>query len=153
MAHDRLLGHQVFHVLVEHWPVRCTSPLHLSGFPHSNFLRFIRAISNNVTTEIDCQPLYVFNQLMGNTAVGGASTLLMLRVIAIWNRNLFVVVPLVTLSLGQWAILLHSVSTLRVHYVAEVGQCVVGEAPQIFLQVLYLYSEWHFEIMASHCLI
>jgi hypothetical protein len=53
------------------------------------------------------QALYSFAQFAGNGAIGSASTLLMLRTIAIWNRNLWVTIPLVILSLGQWAILLH----------------------------------------------
>jgi len=53
------------------------------------------------------QALYSFAQFAGNSAIGSASTLLMLRTIAIWNRNLFVTIPLVVLSCGQWGILFH----------------------------------------------
>lgn len=58
-------------------------------------------VSLNTTTKINCQSLYVFNQLMGNTAIFTSSTLLMMRTIAIWSRNLYIVVPLVILSLGR----------------------------------------------------
>lgn len=78
---------------------------------------------------------------MGNAAVGGASTLLMLRVIAIWASKPFIVIPLAVLSAGQWAILLHGVTTVKVHYVASAGACVVTAAPQVFLQLLYIYSQ------------
>ncbi|KAG9009825.1 hypothetical protein FRB93_005096 [Tulasnella sp. JGI-2019a] len=98
------------------------------------------AVATNATGRLNCQSLFVFNQLVGNTAVGGASTLLMLRVIAIWNQNLFVVIPLVTLSLGQWGILLHSVSTVSAHFVPAANQCVVTETAPVFLQVLYIYT-------------
>ncbi|KAG8862243.1 hypothetical protein FRB96_001822 [Tulasnella sp. 330] len=98
------------------------------------------AIANNVTGELNCQSLYVFNQLVGNTAVGGASTLLMLRVIAIWSAKIYIVIPLVVMSLGQWAILLHSVATLSVHYIPAAGGCVVTDAPHVFLQLLYIYT-------------
>ena len=53
------------------------------------------------------QALYSFAEFTGNSAIGAASTLLMLRVIAIWTRNLWVTIPLVVLSLGQWGILFH----------------------------------------------
>lgn len=86
---------------------------------------------------------------MGNTAVGGASTLLMLRVIAIWSSNLYVVIPLVLMSAGQWAILLHSVATLSAHYVPAAGGCVVTDAPHVFLQLLYIYSKKDLQDLSS----
>ena len=58
-------------------------------------------IALNTASQINCQSLYVFNQFMGNTAIATASTLLMLRTIAIWSRNIYIVVPLVILSLGR----------------------------------------------------
>jgi len=56
---------------------------------------------------VHSQALYSFAEFTGNSAIGAASTLLMLRVIAIWTRNLWITVPLVILSLGQWGILFH----------------------------------------------
>jgi len=98
------------------------------------------SIATNATGRLNCQSLFVFNQIVGNSAVGGASTLLMLRVIAIWSQNLYIVFPLVTLSLGQWGILLYSVSTVSARYVPAVNQCVVTGAPPTFLRVLYIYT-------------
>jgi hypothetical protein len=78
---------------------------------------------------------------MGNTAIGSASTLLMLRTIAIWNRNIFVVIPLILLSLGQWGILFHGVATVHSSWVAAAGGCVVTGTAQGFIELIYLYSE------------
>ncbi|KAG8969622.1 hypothetical protein FRB90_010722 [Tulasnella sp. 427] len=100
-------------------------------------------ISSNDTGKINCQSLYLFNQFMGNFAIGSASTLLMLRTIAIYSKNLFVVVPLIVLSVGQWGILLHGISTVKAAWVdlpTGGGQCVVTAAPQVFLQLLYIYT-------------
>lgn len=100
-------------------------------------------ISSNDTGFVNCQSLYLFNQFMGNFAIGSASTLLMLRTIAIYSKNLYVVVPLVVLSLGQWGILLHGISTVQATWVdlpTGGGSCVVTAAPQVFLQLLYIYT-------------
>lgn len=64
-------------------------------------MSFLSNIALNTTTKLNCQALYVFNQLMGNIAIATASTLLMLRTIAIWSRNLAIVIPLCTLALGR----------------------------------------------------
>lgn len=58
-------------------------------------------IALNTSKALNCQALYVFNELVGNTAVATASTLLMLRTIAIWSRSPYVMYPLVVLSLGR----------------------------------------------------
>jgi len=68
-------------------------------------------IALNVTSRVNCQALDVFNEFAGNTAIGSASTLLMIRTIAIWSRKLVIVVPLLILSLGQWVILLYGVAS------------------------------------------
>ncbi|KAG9043616.1 hypothetical protein FS837_009332 [Tulasnella sp. UAMH 9824] len=98
-------------------------------------------IALNSTTKLNCQALYVFNQLMGNIAIATASTLLMLRTIAIWSRNIMVVVPLVILALGQWGILLHGVITVHAVYSDVARSCVVTDTLPIFLDLIYVYSE------------
>lgn len=112
------------------------------------------------------QALYSFAQFAGNGAIGSASTLLMLRTIAIWNRNLFVTIPLVILSLGQWAILFHGtyalvlpstiypssspslfkpgMTTVRSAFYPDAHTCILtstGDTNNLFLNLLYLYSE------------
>ncbi|KAG8994081.1 hypothetical protein FRB90_000538 [Tulasnella sp. 427] len=97
-------------------------------------------IALNTTTKLNCQALYVFNQLMGNIAIATASTLLMLRTIAIWSRNLIVVVPLVLLALGQWGILLHGVITVHAQWSDVAKSCVVTDTLPIFLDLIYVYT-------------
>jgi len=46
---------------------------------------------------------FTFTQFGGYTTIGSASTLLMLRTIAVWKCAPLVTAPLVLLSLGQWA--------------------------------------------------
>ncbi|KIO32231.1 hypothetical protein M407DRAFT_18801 [Tulasnella calospora MUT 4182] len=97
-------------------------------------------IALNSTTRLNCQALYVFNQLMGNIAIATASTLLMLRTIAIWSRNLMIVVPLCILALGQWGILLHGVITVHAVYSDVARSCVVTDTLPVFLDLIYVYT-------------
>ncbi|KAG9014258.1 hypothetical protein FRB94_013568 [Tulasnella sp. JGI-2019a] len=97
-------------------------------------------IAENVTTELNCQPLYTFNQLFGNIAIGMASTLLMLRTIAVWSRNRYIMYPLIVLSLGQWAILLHSSVTVSASWSSVTNACEIKAAPTINLKLLYIYT-------------
>lgn len=141
VANGRLLGVQVFHVLGQYRIVSRFALCRLAEF--TNPSSFTRTISSNDTGFVNCQSLYLFNQFMGNFAIGSASTLLMLRTIAIYSKNLYVVVPLVVLSLAQWGILLHGISTVQATWVdlpTGGGSCVVTGAPQVFLQLLYIYS-------------
>ncbi|KAG8888639.1 hypothetical protein FRB98_007200 [Tulasnella sp. 332] len=98
------------------------------------------AISENVTTELNCEALYVYNQLFGNIAIGTASTLLMIRTIAVWSRNRMIMYPLILFSLGQWAILLHSVVTVSATWSDVVMACSIKPSPTINLKILYLYT-------------
>lgn len=60
------------------------------------------------TVPLDCQPLGEFIDLMARIGMACASALLMFRTFALWNNDLRVVVPLVLLHLGQWALYLHA---------------------------------------------
>ncbi|KAG8880724.1 hypothetical protein FRB98_004765 [Tulasnella sp. 332] len=97
-------------------------------------------IALNTSKALNCQALYVFNELVGNTAVATASTLLMLRTVAIWSRSPYILYPLVVLSLGQWAILLHGVIIVNASWSSVAGQCVVDGAAPIFLDLIYIYT-------------
>jgi hypothetical protein len=101
-------------------------------------------IALNTTTEIDCQGLYTFNQFFGSAAIGTASTLLMFRTIAIWNKNLFVAIPLVIVAIGHWAVLMYSVTAVKSVFVPEAKTCVListgAQNHNLTLNLLYLYT-------------
>lgn len=101
-------------------------------------------IALNTTTEINCQALYTFNQFFGSAAIGTASTLLMFRTIAIWNKNLFVTIPLVLIALGHWSILMYSVTSVRSIFSPEAKTCIVlstgSSNHNLALNLLYLYT-------------
>jgi hypothetical protein len=66
----------------------------------------------------------------------------MLRTIAVWNRAPLVTAPLVVASLGQWGILFHGIATVRSSWSDVAGACVVDEVPPVFIELIYLYSEY-----------
>jgi hypothetical protein len=78
---------------------------------------------------------------MVNTSTGCASLLLMLRTIAVWNRSPFVMVPLVVISLGHWALLFHAFTSIHSRWSDEAEACVIDSAFPVFVGVNYVYSE------------
>lgn len=96
---------------------------------------------------------YVFAQFTGFTAIGSASTLLMLRTIAVWNRVPLVTVPLVLASMGQWGLLLHGIVIVRSSWSDAARACVVNAVSHVSMDAIYLYSESlaRFLSATSHC--
>ncbi|KAJ7634578.1 hypothetical protein FB45DRAFT_909225 [Roridomyces roridus] len=96
------------------------------------------AIALNVTTEIDCQSLYLFNQCFGNAAIGLASINLSLRTIAVWNQNWYIWVPLCGIILGHWALLLHGV-LLTARWDPVLG-CTITSTNNHILAASFIYG-------------
>ncbi|KAG6841501.1 hypothetical protein C0991_010359 [Blastosporella zonata] len=96
------------------------------------------AIALNVTTEINCQGLYTFNQCFGNAAIGLASINLSLRTIAVWSQKWYIVVPLVGVILGHWSLLLHGI-LLKAAWVPGQG-CVILSTDNRLLAITFIYS-------------
>ncbi|KAG8957783.1 hypothetical protein FRC03_009816 [Tulasnella sp. 419] len=96
--------------------------------------------SLNIKTKVNCQAMYLFNQITGNITIGSASTLLMLRTIAIWSRKLYIVIPLGLLALGQWAILFYGVFTIRARWSDEAQACVIFGTYALALNLIYIYT-------------
>ena len=126
-------------------------------------------VSGNVTTEYNCQavvcafppsvpsqtelhmckPQYTFNQLAGVISIGSASTLFMLRTIAVWNRAPIVALPLLAASLGQWGVLLHSAVSIRGTWSERASQCLVQSTSASAMEVNCIYSELSTRIISS----
>lgn len=94
-------------------------------------------ISFEVHHSINCQALYTFNSWTGNMAILCASTSLMIRTMALWNRSIKVVVPLCILGLGHWAILWRGMFIVDAQFNAEAGQCVITQTNHVFLNVTF----------------
>jgi len=101
-------------------------------------------IALNTTSPINCQALYTFNQFFGSSAIGTASTLLMFRTIAIWNKNLLVTIPLILIALGHWGILMYSVTSVRSVFYPAAKTCILvstgNQDHNLALNLTYLYT-------------
>ncbi|CAE7230200.1 unnamed protein product [Rhizoctonia solani] len=97
-------------------------------------------VANNLTRELNCQVFYTIIQLFGNIAIGTASGLLMLRGIAIWGQNRYVLFGLLFVALGHWAILFLGVISVRSVWNVEVGVCVVTGTSTTLLRLIYGYT-------------
>jgi len=118
--------------------VRALVPLFFHHPTESN--SSFRLIALNVKTEINCQALYNFNQFAGNSSLGASSTLLMLRSIAIWQRNRYVTIGFIVVGAGLWGILMHGVTTVRAHWDPVGNTCSVDAVTGIYLTLVYLYT-------------
>ncbi|KLO09516.1 hypothetical protein SCHPADRAFT_979721 [Schizopora paradoxa] len=95
-------------------------------------------ISLNVTTEINCQLLYVFNQICGNISIGCASINLSFRTIAVWSQSLYITIGITIVILGHWGLLLHGL-IVHASWVDGVG-CVVTQTDNKGLTALFIYT-------------
>ncbi|TFY82730.1 hypothetical protein EWM64_g1281 [Hericium alpestre] len=96
------------------------------------------AITLNVQVEVNCQALYTFNQCLGNFAIGLACVNLSIRAIAVWSSKLYIVIPLVAIMLGHWALLLHGI-LLKAAWVPGQG-CVITATNNTILSATFIYS-------------
>jgi hypothetical protein len=97
------------------------------------------AISLNVHSEVNCQALYLFNQLIGNAVIGFASVNFALRTMAVWEQRWYIVWPLVVLMLGQWSLLLHGV-LLTAQWNPVLGACVIVKTENKILAASFVYT-------------
>lgn len=97
-------------------------------------------IALNIKSEINCQALYNFNQFAGNSSLGASSTLLMLRSIAIWQRNRYVTIGFLIVGAGLWGVQMHGVTTVRATWDHTQNTCSVDSVTGPYLTLVYLYT-------------
>jgi len=96
-------------------------------------------ISLDVTTEVNCQALYTFNAIAGNMAIGLASINLSIRTIAVWSKNMYIIIPIVLIILGHWSLLLHGI-LLKAEWNPAGGGCVITETNTSIIAATFIYS-------------
>lgn len=101
-----------------------------------------RNICFQVTHRIACQSISIFINLSGRTATAAASNLLLLRTIALWKWNPWVVWPMYALSVGQWALYLHNVFIVREVWSEADKSCIVQSVGDTPIKVQFIYSEF-----------
>lgn len=95
-------------------------------------------IALDTVKEVDCQSLYTFNQLVGQSSIGFASVNLAIRTMAVWSQNRYVVIPLVIVILGHWSLILQGV-LLKATWVEGQG-CVITQTNNTVLAATFIYG-------------
>ncbi|KAI0637840.1 hypothetical protein C8Q77DRAFT_1214825 [Trametes polyzona] len=93
--------------------------------------------SFTVMKPINCQALYTFIAWAGNMSLMCASTTLLFRTIAVWERKLSIAIPLGVLCLGLWAVLWRGMFIMTAEYDAATMACVVTTTKRVFLSVTF----------------
>jgi len=73
--------------------------------------------------------------------MGSASTLLMLRTIAVWNRSPRIVIPLILASMGQWGLLIHGIVTIRSQWSDVERTCLVKTVSPKYMEAIFMYCK------------
>ncbi|KAJ4490136.1 hypothetical protein J3R30DRAFT_3419355 [Lentinula aciculospora] len=97
-------------------------------------------ISFDTTTKLNCQAIYIFNQLAGNASVGLASINLSLRTLAVYGNPKALAVILLIVILGHWSLILQAGVLLRAAWSNESSQCVIVYTNNTILAATFIYT-------------
>ncbi|KAF8901705.1 hypothetical protein CPB84DRAFT_1777231 [Gymnopilus junonius] len=97
-------------------------------------------ISTSATKEINCKALYTFNSWTGNMSILCASTSLMLRTFALWERRLSVVIPLGLLCVAHWALLYRTMFIVVSQWDPVLKACVVIQTNPSMLNTTFFFT-------------
>ncbi|KAK7061554.1 hypothetical protein R3P38DRAFT_2830137 [Favolaschia claudopus] len=97
-------------------------------------------ISFSVHDPINCGVLFTFNSILGNLTILSASTSLMLRTVALWERKRRVIVPLGFLTLTHWILLIRNMFIVRAVWDSNLGACVVVSTNSSLLNVTFFFT-------------
>ncbi|KAL0577497.1 hypothetical protein V5O48_004483 [Marasmius crinis-equi] len=90
--------------------------------------------------QIDCRALMLFIETMGSLSVGLACVNLAIRTIAVWRNDRRIVIGLIVVILGHWAILLRDIVIIRSQWVDGQGCIVTNNQPQQLFTAVYIYA-------------
>ncbi|KAI0370245.1 hypothetical protein BV20DRAFT_966875 [Pilatotrama ljubarskyi] len=93
--------------------------------------------SFTVMKPINCQALYTFISWAGNMSLMCASTTLLVRTVAVWERKLPIAIPLGLLCLALWALLWRGVFIMTAEYDPVGMACVVSTTKRAVLTVTF----------------
>ncbi|KAA1466161.1 hypothetical protein DENSPDRAFT_15606 [Dentipellis sp. KUC8613] len=97
-------------------------------------------VSMSIKQQIDCAALYTFNAVTGNLTIITATTVLMIRTIVMWKRNLIVSMVLGVIGLAHWIILWRAMFIIDVVWDPSVSTCVVVSTKPVYLQVTFFFT-------------
>ncbi|KAI0771897.1 hypothetical protein BD413DRAFT_623974 [Trametes elegans] len=93
--------------------------------------------SFTVIRTVNCQALYTFISWAGNMSIICASTTLMFRTIAVWNRKLAIAIPLSIICLAHWALLWRGMFIINAQYDPKSSSCAVQTTDRLFLLITF----------------
>ncbi|KJA24497.1 hypothetical protein HYPSUDRAFT_136022, partial [Hypholoma sublateritium FD-334 SS-4] len=98
-------------------------------------------ISFSITTEVRAFYQYFFStQWTGNMSILCASTSLMLRTIALWERRISVIVILGTLCFAHWALLYRTMFIVVSQWEPSARACVVVQTNPSILNTTFFFT-------------
>ncbi|KAF9449909.1 hypothetical protein P691DRAFT_515225 [Macrolepiota fuliginosa MF-IS2] len=97
-------------------------------------------ISLTVTTPVNCRALFTFNSWTGNMTILCASTSLMLRTIALWNRKKPVIAVLGVLCLAHWGLLYRTMFIVVAEWDPVLGVCAVTQTSPSLLNTTFFFT-------------
>ncbi|KAF5363903.1 hypothetical protein D9756_000860 [Leucocoprinus leucothites] len=97
-------------------------------------------ISLTVSTPINCHALFTFNSWAGNMTILCASTSLMLRTIALWNRKKPVIAVLSVLCLAHWGLLYRTMFIVVAEWSTTANTCVVVQTNPKMLNTTFFFT-------------
>ncbi|KAJ6539154.1 hypothetical protein B0H19DRAFT_345468 [Mycena capillaripes] len=131
-----LLPFAILHPLQCHWIVFIPLP-----FMATRINCDFRMISlSEISHPINCEALFTFNSWTGNMAILCASTSLMLRTIALWEKKRSVVIPLVLLACAHWILLYRTMFVVRAVWDPDLSMCVVTSTNSSLLNVTFFFT-------------
>ncbi|KAL0574389.1 hypothetical protein V5O48_007564 [Marasmius crinis-equi] len=89
-------------------------------------------VALDVRDPIDCQALFQFLSVVGNSALGVATINLALRTIAVWSRDKYIIGGLSILIAGQFAIIIRSMFNVTAMFVPGNGCVTLSTQSDIF---------------------
>ncbi|KAJ6599284.1 hypothetical protein DFH09DRAFT_1243689 [Mycena vulgaris] len=99
----------------------------------------VNVIFRIISLSIRHPALFTFNSWTGNMAILCASTSLMLRTIALWERKRSVVIPLGLLSLAHWVLLYRTMFVVRAVWDHNLNTCVVVSTNSSLLNITFFF--------------
>ncbi|KAF8204954.1 hypothetical protein BJ912DRAFT_15628 [Pholiota molesta] len=100
-------------------------------------------ISFSITEEINCRvskALNTFNSWTGNMSILCASTSLMLRTIALWERRKSIIAILGTLCLAHWGLLYRTMFVVVSEWDSAANACVVVQTDPSMLNTTFFFT-------------
>ncbi|TFK27079.1 hypothetical protein FA15DRAFT_666815 [Coprinopsis marcescibilis] len=97
-------------------------------------------VSLSASSPINCMAIYTFNSWTGNMAILCASTCLMLRTIALWERRPLIIAILGVLCLAHWGLLYRGMFVVTAKWDDGVNSCVVTESDPLFLNITFFFT-------------